>query len=212
MKSWKTLSCIASVCCVLSFAANAEEPAKTQMSEEQQKMQNMMMVGTPGEHHQHMDPLVGEWDMKCTMWMAGPDQPPMVSDGKMVREMILGGRYMTEHFTGNFGGMPFEGHGLTAYCNMRKKYIGLWVDSMSTTVFRETGTCSEDGKVFTMMGENPDPDTGGKTMKKTKSIITIMDKDNHKMEAYTLTDDGPVKMMELVATRKSSSAKKSTGY
>ncbi|MGE3181366.1 MAG: DUF1579 domain-containing protein [Phycisphaerae bacterium] len=206
MKSWKHLSSVAAIACAVTFVAIAEEPKPAAPDAAQQNATQMMMeMGTPGDHHAHMDQLVGEWDMDCKFWMAGPDAEPMVTTGKMTREMILGGRYLTEHYSGNFGGMPFEGHGLMAYDNMQKKYIGLWIDSMSTAIFREMGTCDDAGKVFTFYGENPDPETGGKKMKKTKSIITIKDKDNHKMEAYTVTPEGEFKMMELVAKRSSSS-------
>ena len=64
---------------------------------------------TPGSVHQMLAKSDGEWTAETTLW-AAPGAPPTKSTGTAVNRMILGGRYQESKNTGNFMGMPFEGH------------------------------------------------------------------------------------------------------
>ncbi len=66
----------------------------------------------------------------------------------------------------------------------------------------ETGDVDASGKVWTMLGEMTNPQTG-QPMKK-RSVITLQDNDHHRMEMFFDTPDGgESKGMEINYSRKS---------
>ena len=132
----------------------------------------------PGAEHQKLKELEGTWDAVIKM---GPDE----SKGTVSYKMDLGGLWLVSDFQGDFGGQKFTGKGLDGYDPIRKKYVGLWVDSMSTSPVVSEGTYDKDGKVLTMTGEGPGPD--GKPM---KYKLTTEHKDKDTM-LFTMFGPGP---------------------
>jgi hypothetical protein len=114
---------------------------------------------------------------------------------------ILDGRFLQEDFNGEFMGKQFQGIGVTGYDNMKKKYVGSWIDSMSTGVFSSEGTADTDGKEFTFQGKMDDPMTGQKN-KPFKWVVRILDADKHTFEMHDLTLGEKSKTMEMTYTRK----------
>jgi len=82
----------------------------------------------------------------------------------------LNGLWFLEHFKADFGGMNFEGRGATSYDPAKKKYVGIWIDSMSTSPMVSEGTYDSKTKTMTMKGDMPMPD--GKSMKATMTTVT----------------------------------------
>ncbi|MHC4236637.1 MAG: DUF1579 family protein, partial [Planctomycetota bacterium] len=89
----------------------------------------------------------------------------------------------------------FEGRGYWGYNNVTRKYEGFWIDTASTMMQTETGTLDETGKVWAMIGEMVEPQTGGSL--KRRSVIKLVDDDHHTMEMFVDTGDGEVKNMEI---------------
>ena len=137
-------------------AANAQEPPK------------------PGPEHELLKKMAGTWE--ATMKFGG-----MESKGTAVYKMDLGGLWLTSTFEGNFGGMKFSGRGLDGYDTTKKKYVGVWIDSMMTGVMVMEGTYDKDKKTFTMTGEGPGMD--GKP-EKYKAVTETKDDDNVVMSMY----------------------------
>jgi Protein of unknown function (DUF1579) len=135
---------------ILAPGARAQEPPK------------------PGPEHEVLKKLEGTWD--ATMKIMG-----MESKGTMVWKMDVGGLWLTSNFEGDFGGMKFHGRGFDSYDSMKKKYVAVWVDSMSTSPMTMEGTYDKDTKTLTMAGEGPGPD--GKPMK-FKMVSEMKDDDN----------------------------------
>ena len=130
------------------------------------------------------------------MWMGPGD--PMVSTGKMVNAFDLDGRFLRQTYKGDQTDGPFpgfEGRGYWGYNNIIKRYEGFWIDSASTMMQTEAGEIDESGRVWTMVGEMPNPQTGGNMTK--RSVITLEDDDHHKMEMFFDTGEGEVKSMEI---------------
>ena len=179
-----------------AVAALAGDEKKPEM--DPATMQAMMQAMSPGEHHEHMKKLVGNFDYTIKMWM-DPSMPPAESTGKRSAELVMGGRYLIEKYTGSFMGMTFEGMGMMAYDNLQKKYISTWIDNMGTGIMMATGTC--DGKgAWTMSGEMADPMTG--KMAQMKSVIKFVDDNTYIMESFTPGPDGKdFKTMEVTARR-----------
>lgn len=187
---------------LLALAVWAIAQEGEEMSPEQQKMMELMMkYGTPGEGHKLLEPFIGEWDV-ASRWWASPDAPVDESEATSSASWILDGRFMMEKFNGMMGEIPFEGMSIIGYDNYAKKYNSLWIDSYSTMFFLQSGTCNEDGTMFTLEGTYDDFYTGQKD-KKSKTIIRIFDEDTRAMEMYDLTADGKEYMsMEITYTRK----------
>jgi hypothetical protein len=68
---------------------------------------------------------------------------------------------------------------------VKKKYVGVWVDSMSASPMVSEGTYDKDGKVLTMTGEGPGPDG-----KPSKYKMTTEHKDKNTL-FWTLYGPGP---------------------
>jgi len=179
---------------VAAVAGDEKKPAVDLVAQQQAMMQAML----PGEHHEHMKKLVGNFDYTIKLWM-DPSQPPTESTGKRSAELIMGGRFLVEKYSGTFMGMPFEGMGVMAYDNLQKKYVSTWVDNMGTGIMTATGTCDK-GPTWTMSGEMPDPMTGKSA--KTRSVLKLADDNHFVMEMYVAGPDGKeMKMMEISGTR-----------
>jgi hypothetical protein len=134
----------------------------------------------PGPEHEHLRALVGVWD--ATVKTAGQE-----SKGRMVYNMDLGGLWLASHFDGAFGDMKFSGRGFDTYDPAKKKYVGVWVDSMSPGVMMMEGELDKDGKVMTMVGEGPGQD--GKPTK-FRSVTEQKDKDNFVFKLSMVDKDG----------------------
>jgi Protein of unknown function (DUF1579) len=159
----------------------------------------MMKAGTPGAHHKALDPFVGSWTAKMTMWM-DPGQPPMESTGSMVNSWMYDGRYLDQKFEGDFMGEPFHGTGMWGFDVAANQYIGFWYDSGSTSIANSTGPIPADGKTFTMHSVMTDPMSGKPATGDT--VITLDGPNQHTMTMYEMRGGEKVKTMVIVYTRK----------
>lgn len=145
----------------------------------------------PGKEHAKLKALEGTWDASIET-KEGP------SKGTLTSKMGLGGLWLLDTFKGEFGGMKFEGRGMTGYDPQKKKYISIWVDSHSTSPMISEGTYDSQGRMV-MKGEMPMPD--GKTMK-TTMITEMKDKDNMVFTMLTPGEDGKdFQMMKITYKR-----------
>ncbi len=194
------LSVLALAALALALPARAEDKpaAAPQMSDAD--MQAMMKSMMPGPQHQHLARMAGDWTFTNNLWMA-PGQPPTTSEGTMHAEMMLGGRYLEEHWMGTMMGQPFEGRGTDAYDNVTQRYEGSWIDNMGTGIMTSSGTCDDTGKVCNFTAEASDPAKGGKTT--VREVLTWVDDNTFSFAMYGAGPDGKdMKMMEIVAKRK----------
>ena len=134
----------------------------------------------PGPEHEKLKQMEGTWD---AVVKAGPQE----SKGKVTYKMEIGGLWLVSDFQGEFEGQKFTGKGLDSYDPIRKKYVGVWVDSMSTSPVISEGTFDKDGKVLTMTGEGPGQD--GKPTK-YKMVSEHKDKDNILWTMFGAGPDG----------------------
>jgi hypothetical protein len=96
--------------------------------------------------------------------------------------------------------MAFEGLGATSYDPAKKKYINIWIDSMSTSPTLSEGTYDKATKTMTLAGSMPMPD--GKSMKATMTTVA-KDADT---KTFTLKGAGPdgkeVEMLHITYKRR----------
>ena len=132
----------------------------------------------PGPELKLLKESEGAWD--ATIKSTGGD-----SKGTSTCKVGLNGLWLLEHFKGDFGGMTFEGRGATSYDATKKKYINVWIDSMSASPMVSEGSYDKATKTMTLVGNMPMPD--GKTMKVT--LVTVAKDANTK--TFTLKGSGP---------------------
>jgi hypothetical protein len=115
----------------------------------------------PGPEHEVLKKMEGNWDL--TMKVAG-----MESKGTVTYKMDLGGLWLVGNLEGDLGGVKFSGKGMDTYDAAKKKYVGIWIDSMSTSPMVMEGTYDKEKKTLTMTGDGPGMD-GKPTKHKTVS-------------------------------------------
>ena len=163
-------------------------------------MKAWVAFATPGPAHKALEVTVGTWDVQSKVWMA-PGAPPQESTGTSENKMILGGRYLEQHYEGTMMGQPFSGIGVTAFDNYKKKFVSTWIDSTGTGIMVTTGAFDKAGKVITAWGTVDDP--AFKRTMKVKTAVTIVDADHHTYESWSAAPDGKMaKSVEVHFTRK----------
>ena len=182
------------VVCFVSSIAAAQE-----MSQDEQ-MKVWMDYMTPGEVHQSMAKMAGDWKTDNKMWMM-PGADPVVNVGAAKIEMLLGGRYMKTTHTGDFMGMPFEGFSLEAYDKAINEFSSIWVDNFGTGMMMMKGKFDPTTKTINYKGTMVDPMQ--KKELTVREVFTFMDDNKFTMEMYNQGPDGKeFKSMESVFTRK----------
>ncbi len=137
-------------------------------------MAKMSAYAMPGPEHKMLASKAGKWHGKGKFSMS-PDGPAMDSDIDTEYTMIMGDRFQSDVTKSDFGGMPFEGHGLYGFDNVTKKYVSTWVDNMGTGIMYMEGTYDAASKTLTMTGNMTDPAAGKSTPAKMVSRDTGAD-------------------------------------
>lgn len=119
---------------------------------------------------------VGEW--KGTLTMVSPGSP---EEGMPCSETVtaIGEFWTTSSFECDFMGMPFVGSAVTGYDPDQKKFVGTWIDSMTTRLTVMEGTWDETRKALVMGYIGPDPMTGEMVPHRIETV--------HRDDAYTST-------------------------
>lgn len=191
-----TLICLCMVMITAPVLAKDMKPSQMDM---QAMMDTYKKLATPGEPHKLFASLAGSWTTTTKEWME-PGKPPAESTGSAEMKMLLDGRFLQQDYSGVMMGQPYSGIGLSAYDNLRKRYVSTWIDSMSTGIFVMEGTASADGKTITLRGQHNEPGGGVMTH---RAIWKIADNNTQTFEMYGTHKGGKeMKMMEITYARK----------
>jgi hypothetical protein len=152
----------------------------------------------PGPEQEVLAMDVGTWDAVVEMNM--PGSPAMTSKGTEVATMGCGGMCLITDFSGEMmPGVPFKGHGMTAYDSGKTQYVGSWSDSMSSGLQISASTYDAAAKSMTGSMESTDP--SGATVK-TKWVVTYINPDQRTMTMLMPGPDGKdVQGMKITYTR-----------
>lgn len=153
---------------------------------------------TPGEQHQWLASMSGDWDATVKMWM-DPSQPAMESKATTKNEMIYNGLYQKSSHTGDMMGMPFLGESITGYDNVNKKFVATWIDNMGSGIMFMEGNIDDTTKNLILTGKMTDP-TSGKSLD-IKEVMKMVSEDSYVFEMYMVQDGVEMKTMEIVYTR-----------
>src|SRR5262249_1892817 len=129
-----------------------------------------------------------------------PDGTVTNSTGTSEFSWIFDGRYLLENVNSSFDNMPFQGRGTTAYDNLKKMYVGTWIDNMGTGIVNSEGSYDATHKTFEFTMEMPDVVRGEYV--KSRQVETQVDKDHFRLEFFGPGADGKeMKSMELDYSR-----------
>ena len=147
----------------------------------------------PGKEHEFLRESVGEWNIKF-------DMADGSVNGTAVYKMVHGDLWLASDLEMPMPGAKFTGQGLDSYDPAKKKYVGIWVDSMITAPIVMEGDLAAIGstKTLTMTGKGPGPD--GKPAD-YKMKTDYKDKDTHVFRLWVGNVSGDP-MMTATYTRK----------
>jgi Protein of unknown function (DUF1579) len=149
--------------------------------------QELPEMPAPQKEHQWLNQLVGEWDTEGEIYME-PGKPPLKSTGTENARM-LGGFWLVCDVNGEFMQMAMEARLTLGYDPEKKKYVGTWVDSMTSYLWNYDGSLDESGKILTLNTEGPCPQRGGQ-MTEFKEVIEIKNKDERVFSSSMQEEDG----------------------
>ena len=189
--------------------ATAAAPAASGQPDQAEMMKQMMEMAKLNENHKLLADMVGTWSYTVKMWMnPDPNAKPEESKGTAVRKAIMDGRYVVMDVTGKME-MPgadgkkkqvtFKGMGLEGYDNVKKKFVGTWMDNMGTGIMMSEGDYDSATKTFTYNSE-VEMVPGMKT--KVREVLKMTDKDHMVFEWYEDRGGQQAKTMEISYTRK----------
>ncbi|HVS10466.1 MAG TPA: DUF1579 domain-containing protein, partial [Planctomycetota bacterium] len=110
-----------------------------------------------GPEHALLKKMAGTWD--TTVKFMIPGMPPDISKGSETSRM-LGDLWLVSDFEGTAMGGPFKGHGIMGYDPAKKKYVGVWVDTMTSHPQLSEGTYDAGTRTMTMTAKGMDMATG----------------------------------------------------
>jgi hypothetical protein len=184
-------------------AAPAGQPNPEEM------MKQMMELAKLNENHKMLADLAGNWSYTVKFWMnPDPNAKPEESKGTAVRKPMMDGRYFVIDVTGKMEmpgpdgkkkAMTFKGMGVEGYDNVKKKFVGTWVDNMGTGIMMSEGNYDPATKTFTYTGEY-EALPGMK--QQIRETLKITDKNHHLLEWFENRGGQEVKTMEIAYTRK----------
>ena len=194
---------LASAASPATAAPAAGQPNQAEM------MQQMMELSKLNENHKLLAGLDGTWSYTVKMWMnPDPNAKPQESKGTAVRKSMMDGRFFVMDVTGKMDmpgpdgkkkEMTFKGMGIEGYDNVKKKFVGTWVDNMGTGIMMSEGTYDPATTTFTYTGEY-EAIPGMK--QKIREVMKIADKDHMSFEWYEDRGGKEAKTMEISYTRK----------
>lgn len=166
----------------------------TPVAGEDKKDQGAPDVVKPSKEMEVLRQRVGTWD--ALMKMGGD----MEAKGVEVNRLACNGLWLISDFKCTMFGQSFEGHGISGYDPAKKKYTGVWVDSMQTYVMPTEGTYDAATKTLTYTAEGPD--MSGK-VQKLKMITKFESADRHVFTMATPGANGKDQVMFTITyTRK----------
>lgn len=157
----------------------------------------------PLKAHQWLQQLLGDWKTEVVA-NVGPDQPAFRCEGEAVTKPI-GELWVSIDIENRPMGHTMRGILTIGYDARNKQYVGTWVDSMTSHLWKYQGSLDASGKILTLQAEGPsmlEPGNAEK-MAKYRDVIEVKDKDHLVMKSSIETEPGTwVEFMTMDYRRK----------
>jgi hypothetical protein len=140
----------------------------------------------PRKEHEWLQQLVGEWETEGEA-LVEPGKPPVKTKGSESGRS-LGAFWVVLENKAEFMGTPFTGILSLGFNPEAGKFVGTWIDSMTSTLWTYQGTLDASGKILTLETEGPSPGDPGKKSR-YREVIEVKEKD-HKVLASSVEKDG----------------------
>jgi len=186
-------------CWMLAPSSVHAQQSRDAGAEEQALMQRWVEFMTPGAEHELLKKRIGQWTVELEM-RATADGEPTVSKGTCEIKSIMGGRYIMDTTRSDFQGQSFEGHSITGYDKLKKKFRSVWFDNFGTGFTISTGSYDEASKTFQYATMSPDVALG--QYKQTRTLERVVSDDRWILEMYDTTPEGnEFRTLKAVYTR-----------
>ena len=130
----------------------------------------------PGPEHEMLKKREGTW---TTLMKADGGE----FKGEVTYKMELGGLWLVGDMNSDLGGQKFQGRSLDTYDAASKKFVSVWLDSMSTKPMNMEGTYDAKTKTMTTVTTADAPGPDGKPAK-WKSVAVMSDDDTFEMKMF----------------------------
>jgi hypothetical protein len=159
-----------------------EEPITAENNQSQ-----MPAMPAPVKEHAWLDQFVGEWETEAEI-SCDPGKPPMKCTGTESARM-LGGFWLVAQGQSNMGEMPFANVLTLGYDPQKQKYVGSWIDSMTSYLWKYEGAVNAAGTTLTLDTEGPCPAGPGK-LSRFKEVTEFKSKDHRVFTSSIQGEDG----------------------
>ena len=155
----------------------------------------------PVKQHEWLQQFVGEWNVEVEV-TTEPGKPPIRGKGTESTRM-LGGFWVVAEGEGEMDGTPGTIRSLLTlgYDSNAKKYVGTWIDSMNSYLWKYEGKLDAARKVLTLETEGPCSLRAG--LVRFREVTEFPSKDHRLFTSLMLGEDGRwVKMVTAHYRRK----------
>lgn len=178
--SLQVFSAVLVFCASCASTNNAEVVAQEPLD-----MEAAMALAAPGPEHELFAKLAGDWTMTSTMWMT-PDATPVVATAAATNELVLGGRFLQTHTTGEMKideyAIEIESLGMLGFDRRNKAFTTVGFDTMGTYYVTATGQRDAATGVITMEGSDQDQQSG--ITQTYKFVMRVIDDDHYVVDLY----------------------------
>ena len=149
--------------------------------------------------HRLLAELEGKWEVECRYYL-DPAMPPMQAGGEETVE-LLGEFWSVGKFETQMMGIPFSGMTVLGYEPGHTRWVCTRVNSISPYMYVSTGSLDETGKILTLKGRGPHPQT--ESMVDFRTTDEWVGDDERRSEMFVeLPDGGEQKMFTYAFRRK----------
>jgi hypothetical protein len=141
----------------------------------------------PQREHEWLQQLVGEWETENSM-VAGPGDEKMECRGTM-KSRMLGGFWVILELKTEVSGLTVNAVQTIGFDPREKTYVGSWVDSVISHLWRYEGTIDPTGKILTLEAEGPDLMHEGKNAR-YRDVYELKSKDHIATSSYMQNAEG----------------------
>jgi hypothetical protein len=141
----------------------------------------------PAKEHESLAQFAGEWEVNSECKMPGMDEPIVCKGTESAK--IVGGFWLVTHGEGDMMGMKMQSILTLGYNPEKKKYVGTFLSSCDSTLWKYEGEMDEGGKKLTLHTEGPHMADPGKTAK-YREVLELVDKDHKTFTSYLIDENG----------------------
>lgn len=138
---------------------------------------------TPGEPHELLGKLIGDWETTSQITMGPSPSPP--APGRSKFEWKVEGRWVEGMFEGSMMGMPLTTYMWLGYDNFKQSYIWTDINNVDTAMKRAEGDLTPDGKTLILYG-TLDEYLTGEHDKMVKYVWRFLSDDEFILEVHDL--------------------------